>query len=183
MSGFPDRKTQLAAQLGKPEVPESVVLIHRDGSQRALEERLPRWIMPSIFIALGIGLAIFAGDGLVERASFAVVCFAVAGGYDLRAQRRERHLVFDGTDQMLRVFRGRKSSVEVPFSDIDRIYVQVVAEEGYADRFSTLAEIGAARLRLTGIVATRDDALETAKAVAEFTGAEREPEVRRVIPD
>lgn len=209
MNTFPDRKTQLARRiehaerrvdwssgdsvsdkllcwlgwmLGNPSVPESVVLIERDGTRRVLEERLPRWSMPAIFVALGVGLAVFVDGGLATKLLVAGLCLVMAILYDVSARLTERHLVFGASQRILRVVRGRTTLAEVPFEDIDRVYVQVIARESYSDIHSAHLVLGPLDLRLTGLICSSDDAKQTAAAVAAMTGAPLDP-VRREIPE
>ena len=113
----------------------------------------------------------------------AVLCLVVAVLYDRTSRGMDRHLLFHASHQLLRVTQGRKTIAEVPFSDLDRVYVQVVARPSYSDVYKAYVDIGPVALRLTGMVASREDAIETAEAIAAMTGAELEAEPRRRMPD
>lgn len=166
-----------------PSVPESLVLIAADGTRRVLDRAVPAWILPAICVLFGIGWFAFVDGSPLDRAFGPVVGLAFAPLFFLRARLAERHLVVDAPRGLLVVEQGGRVVVEIPFADIERIYVEVTANPGYADNHRAFAQVGAARVMLTGVITTATDAAETASAVAACAGVALDPEPRRRIPE
>lgn len=164
-----------------PSGPAGLVLIDADGDRRILDEHLPVWMLPAILLALGLVLGLFVVDGLVGRVLL-MGCFAPVGFFFYAHQMRiQRHLLVDASRRAVIVFRGRRALVEIPFEDIDEIFVEVKADPGYSDQLRAVASIGATSLPLTRW--TIDiSANMAANAVAEVAGARRDNEPRRLKP-
>jgi hypothetical protein len=167
----------LGQLFGQPSQPWGLVLIDADGTRRVIDPPVPLWVLPSVLLALGAGLGLATGD-LVSAALFAS---GAVFSYVQQA-RAERHLLFDATRRLAIVHRGRRVLVEIPFDDIDAIFVEVKADPSYGDKLRALASIGAASLPLT-MWTTDDDATAAADAVARITGAVRHRKPRRLTPE
>lgn len=172
--------SRLARVFARPDQPWGLVLIEADGTRRAVDPPVPLWVLPLVLVAMGLAFALFADD-VVERWLMLGVCMLLAGFTYVQQVRGERHLRFDATRRVAEVHRGRRVLVEIPFEDIDAIFVEVRADPGYGDTLRALASIGPATLPLT--IWTTDDAIATADAVAKLMGIVREPELRRRVPE
>lgn len=169
----------LGRRFGPANQPWALALIEADGTRRAIDPRVPLWALPLVFVTLGAGLALFSeGSG---RWIVLGTCTLVAVGYYVQQTRAERHLLFDATRRVAIVHRGNRVLVEIPFEDIDAIFVEVRADPGYGDTLRAIASIGPVTVPLT--MWTTDDAIAAADAVAKLTGIVREPELRRRVPE
>jgi hypothetical protein len=165
-----------------PNVPGGLVLIDADGTRRVLDEHLPVWMGPATFLAIGLGISLFFADGLVARVLI-VGCFALVSAYFYANQTRlQRHLLLDARRRSVLVLRGRRVVGEIPFEDIDVVFVEVKADPGYSDQLRAVASVGSASLPLTRW--TIDMIANTAAdAVAKATRAPRDPAPRRLKPE
>jgi len=163
-----------------PRWPWELALVQADGTRRVIDPRVPIWVLPAITLAIGAGFALTdeeRGRGII----IGTLCALMAVAYWLKQARAERHLLFDGPRRLAVVYRGHRVLVEIPFDDIDAIFVEVEANPGYADRHRVLASIGPVSLLLTRSL-DEVDALATADAIAELVGIPREPKLRRKVP-
>mgnify|MGYP000715222414 CR=1 FL=1 len=164
-----------------PSRPWELALVQADGTRRVLEPRVPIWVMPVLILALGAGLVLF-DDDLGLRITLGTVCTLLAVVYYVKQARVERHLLFDATRRLAIIYRGHRVLVEIPFEDIDAIYVEVEANPGYADRYRAFASIGPVSLPLT-FSTTDTDVLAAADTVGNLVGITREPALRRRVPE
>jgi hypothetical protein len=162
--------------------PWALVLIHADGTRRVLERQLPRWVLPSIILALGAGILLFDGGARGARIMLGAIVSSFAGIAYLKQARTERTLRLDAMRRAAIVHRGHRVRVEIPFDDIDEIVVEVRADASYGDDMRAVASIGSASLPLT-MWTTEDVATATAVAVSELVGLGREPKRRRRMPE
>lgn len=164
-----------------PSQPVGLVLIDADGTRRVLDEHVPAWMLPAIFLALGLVFGLLVVDGIVARV-LVVGSLAAIGAYFYAHQTRiQRHLLVDACRRSVIVLRGGRALVELPFEDIDEIFVEVKADPGYSDQLRAVASVGPASLPLTrwtiDMVANM-----AADAVAKVTEAPRDREPRRLRP-
>lgn len=167
----------------RPGKPWEMALIEADGTRRMIDSRLPIWAMPLFILALGAGAALLATEDLVTASLVMMAFGVVAGVHYLKDARTERHLLFDATRGLLVVHRGHRVLVEIPFDDIDSIFVETSASPGYVDKQRVIASIGSMLLPLTMMKPDEEGANATADAVAMLTGIVREREMRRLKPD
>lgn len=163
--------------------PWELVLIHADGTRHVIDPNTPIWVLPSFILALGAALTLLSDDPLAARILFVAIFFVpfAALAYVKQAWT-ERLLRFDAQRRSAIVLRGRRVVVEIPFDDIDEIFVQVRADASYGDSMRAVASIGSASLPLT-MWTTEDPAVATAKAVGELMGLPGEPKQRRLMPE
>jgi hypothetical protein len=145
-----------------------LVLIDADGTRRVLDEHLPVWMLPATFL---VARVLIIGS------------FALLGAYFYAQQTRlERHLRLDASRRSVLVLRGRRVMMEIPFEDIDVVFVEVKSDPGYSDQLRAVASVGSASLPLTKW--TIDMIANTAAdAVAKATRAPRDPGPRRLKPE
>jgi hypothetical protein len=165
-----------------PSAPMGLALIETDGTRRVLDEHMPVWMMPATLLAIGLVTGLLAFDGLVARVGF-IGFFAVGGAFFCAHQLRiERNLLLDASHRRVIVSRGRRVLVEIPFEDIDVVFVEVKADPRYSDLLRAVASVGAASLPLTRW--TSDvGANMAADAVAKATNAPRDRAPRRLKPE
>jgi len=164
-----------------PSEPVGLVLLDADGDHRVLDEGVPVWMLPAIFIALGLFFGLFAADGLVVRLLLIGLLAAVGAYFYAHQTRAQRHLRVDASRRAVIVLRGRRTLVEIPFEDLDEIFVEVRADPRYSDQLRAVASIGPASLPLTRW--TNDTSANmAADAVAEATRAPRDNAPRRLKP-
>lgn len=171
----------LAHFQASPSVPESLALISADGTRRVLDPALPVWILPAICVLFGIGWFALVDGSPMDRAFGPVVAVVLAPLLYLRARLGERHLTFDAHRGLLVVEQGGRAVAEIPFADIDCIYVEVTANPGYSDTHRAFAQIGVATVMLTGGMTTAAGVTEIASAVAACAGVTLDS--RRRMPD
>lgn len=170
----------LGRLFSSPDDPWGLVLVEADGTRRTLDPRVPIWVLPLLLVAIGLALA-WGADDAVERWFLLGLCALLAALCYVQQARAERHLRLDAIRRVVVVHRGHRVVVEIPFEDIDEIFVEVKANPGYDDRLRALASIGPATVPLT--MWTDEDAIGIADAVAKLVGLEREPELRRRVPE
>lgn len=175
----------LARWYDEPNDTMGMVLIEADGTRRVLDEDVPVWAVPATLLAIGLAIAlvlVFLADGLVVGV-VVMVFLAMASAYCYAQQiRTQRHLVLDASRRWVTIFRGRRVQLELPFEDIDVVFVEVKADPGYSDQLRAVASVGSASLPLTKW--TMDlSANMAADAVAKATHAPRDREPRRVKPE
>lgn len=196
----PERQHRLATTLKESEIrpgldgllgrlfypsnqPWELVLIHADGTRHVIDPRTPIWILPTIILAIGAALTLLGDGPLAPRIIFVAIFFLpfAALAY-LKQAWTERFLRFDARRRSAIVHRGRRVVVEIPFDDIDEIFVEVRADASYGDDMRVVASIGSASLPLT-MWTTEGPASATAKAVGELIGLAHEPKQRRLMPE
>lgn len=174
--------------LATPHVPESLAFIDADGTRRVHDPALPAWVMPALCLAVGAGAVAYVEGSRGERAVIASFAVALALLTYLRATLTERHLVVDASRGLFVVRQGRRVIVEIPFRDLDLVYVEVIANPGYSDIHRAFVQIAAALpsratpILLTGPITDAAAAMATARAVAERTGVALAPELQRRTP-
>jgi hypothetical protein len=166
----------------RPGQPWGLALIEADGTRRIIDRRLSVWAAPLFILVFGAALSLPAKD--LATTGLSVLVFGVLAGVQyIKDLRTERHLLFDATRGLLVVHLGHRVLVEIPFDDIDSIFVATRADPSYIDRYFVAVSIGSVSLPLTWGKFQEDGANAAADALATLTGVVREREVRRVKPD